>query len=41
MVHLTSMFGVSRSAMAIRLEQLGFLVKKPRIEYFDPTEVIA
>jgi len=32
-------FGVSRSAAAIRLEQLGYLNRKKDYEYRDPLEV--
>lgn len=32
-------FGVSRSAAAIRLEQLGYLNRKKDYEYHDPLEV--
>ncbi|VUX39530.1 hypothetical protein [Blautia luti] len=32
-------FGVSRSAAAIRLEQLGYLDRKKDYEYRDPLEV--
>ena len=34
-----SVFGVSRSAAAIRLEQLGYLNRKKDYEYRDPLEV--
>ncbi len=41
MEHICGTFAVSKSAMAIRLEQLGLCVRHPRSEFFDPTEVIA
>lgn len=41
MSYLTHLFGVSRSAMSIRLEQLDLLVRRPRNEFYDPTEVFS
>lgn len=35
----TAAFGVSKSAASIRLEQLGYLIKKRSYEYHDPLEV--
>ena len=36
--HLMSFFGVSRSALEIRLRGLGYLVVRPRYCYHDPCE---
>lgn len=38
--HLTSFFGVSRSALEIRLKGLGYLIVRPRYCYHDPCEFL-
>lgn len=34
-------FGVSKTALVIRLRQLGFLEDRPYSEYHDPLEILA
>jgi len=38
---LSQSFGVSKTAMTIRLRQLGYLEDRPVTEYFDPLEIYA
>jgi Zn-dependent peptidase ImmA (M78 family) len=39
LTHISGTLGVSRTALIIRLRQLGYLKDMPRSEYHDPTEV--
>jgi len=39
--HLTGFFGVSQTALEIRLKSLGFLLNLPGKHYYDPTVIIA
>lgn len=39
--HLTGFFGVSKTALEIRLKAMGFILVLPRKHYYDPTVIIA